>query len=366
MSEEQERAEITARVGAIWRKALERPDLDQHADFYLHGSHFLAPEMIDSINAEFGLTLTVLDLEQGRTIARMTDLIYFERKRIDQSTVVPLRNMGASRPPLFIVHGVGGNVLGFYALAKCLDCDQPVYGIQAQGLLPGREAKLRLEEMAAEYVQDMRAVCPAGPYHLLGFSFGGLVAYEIARQLHAAGLEVGMVGMLDTRQPEWMRGVPAPGGWPRRVLLRLRQVYLHTHKRKGRIQYLWRRVGERALRFRYMYAASTGQRQVATTVRNVREINLVAGIGYKVRPYAGRVTLFRAETSPDERALPEDLLWGRFARGGVDITHLPGDHGRILYEPGLSAMAAELERQLGAEPAYARSEAAQGRVEMEF
>jgi thioesterase domain-containing protein len=340
--EERTRAEIAAKIFEIWARAVERPDVDEHTDFYFHGgNHFLAPVMIQCINDELGLELTVRDLEQARTIAKLTDLIYFEQTRIDRSTVVPLRNIHGALPPLFMVHGVGGNVLGFYSLAKCLSPNQPVYGIQAQSLLPDREALLGLEQMAAEYVKDMRAVSPNGPYNLLGFSFGGLVAYEIARQLHAAGLEVGLLGMLDTRQPDQMKGAQSKVPMHRRIMSRVRLLYLRTYRRNGRLRYLLRRFGERMQRANYMIAALQGEGKVASSVRNVREINYVAGVTYTVQSYAGKVTLFRAECDPDE-LLPPDLNWGQFALGGIEIKNLPGDHGRILYQPGLSALAAEL------------------------
>jgi thioesterase domain-containing protein len=346
-SEEPNRAEIAARLAVIWARALERPSVDEDSDFYFHGGdHFLAPVMVRSINEEMGLELTVRDLEQARTIAKLTDLIYFEQTRIDRSTVVPLRNTHAERPPLFIVHGVGGNVLGFYTLAKCLGDDQPVYAIQAQSLLPDEPAVLRMEQMAAKYVRDMRAVRPEGPYHLLGFSYGGLVAYEIAQQLRAAGLEVGLVGMLDTRQPGWMSGIGVQGGWYRKLMWRLQLVYLRTYRRKGRLRYIGRKLGERLRRMHYKFAATKGTGAVESSVRNVREINYVAGTSYKVSPYPGKVTLFRAEIDPSEEPLPMDLDWGKFASGGLDIKHLPGDHGRILFQPGLNALAQELKNLL--------------------
>jgi thioesterase domain-containing protein len=237
---------------------------------------------------------------------------------------------------------VGGNVLGFYALAKCLDADQPVYGIQAQALLPDREAVLGLKQMAAQYVQDMRAVCPEGPYHLLGFSFGGLVAYEIAQQLEAQGAKVGLLGMLDTRQPDLMRRIPGQDPLVSKVYFRLRLLYLHTRGRKGRMRYLLRRLKERAQRMTYLYSSSLGEGKVASAVRNVREINYVAGISYTVQPYPGMVTLFRAEYSDDEKWLPLDLNWGRFAGRGVEIRDVPGDHGQILHPPGLGVRASQL------------------------
>jgi thioesterase domain-containing protein len=346
-SEDQARAKIATQLTAIWARALERPNVEQDSDFYFHGgNHFLAPVMIQCINQEMGLDLTVRDLEQARTIAKLTDHIYFEQTRIDRSTVVPLRNVQGFRQPLFIIHGVGGNVLGFYSLARCLDADQPIYGIQAQALLPEREAVLGLEQMVAQYVADIRAACPKGPYHLLGFSFGGLVAYEIAQQLKAQGAEVGLLGMLDTRQPELMRGVPVRGPRLRQVLYRLHLLYLRTYRRNGRLRYLWRRFRERLQRANYMYAASKGHGRVASSVRNVREINYVAGISYTVQPYSGKVTLFRAEPDPLEQPLPVDLNWSRFAAGGVDIKNLPGDHGQILNQPGLGVLADQLTNAL--------------------
>jgi len=221
-----------------------------------------------------------------------------------------------------------------------------VYGIQAQALLPGREAVLGLEQMAAQYVADMQAVHPEGPYHLLGFSFGGLVAYEIAQQLTAQGAEVGLLAMLDTRQPDWMRGVPVRGNLIRQILYRVYLLYLRTHRRNGRLRYLWRRFRERLQRANYMYVASKGEGKLASAVRNVREINYVAGISYKVQPYSGKVTLFRAEEDPLEQPLPEDLGWRQFAAGGVDIQKLPGDHGQVLSQPGLNVLAGLLTESL--------------------
>jgi thioesterase domain-containing protein len=370
-NEDRLRAEIASQLSELWARALERPKVDEHSDFYFDGgNHFLAPVMIECINNEMGLQLTVRDLEQARTIAKLTDLIYFEQTRIDRSTVVPLRNAHGSRPPLFIVHGVGGNVLGFYSLAKCLHPDQPVYGIQAQSLLPDQEALLKLDEMAERYIADMRAVSPEGPYNLLGFSFGGLVAYEIAQQLHAAGSKVGLLGMLDTRQPDSMRGATAKGPIHERVYWRLKLAYLRTYRRKGRLRYLWRRLGERMQRFRYMYAASRGPGKLAMAVRNVREINYVAGVSYTVQPYPGKLTLFRAENDPLEAPQPYDFNWSEFALGGMEIKDLPGDHGRILYQPGLNALAAELttalkdagsaERASGSPPPERLGDALQG------
>ena len=334
---ERARAEIAASLTRIWAKAIDRSDLGPHSDFfYCGGTHSTAPGVIRGINETLGVKLTVQDLEHARTIARLTDLIHLRQTRIDDSTVVPLRNANGSRRPLFIVHGEGGHVLGFYWLAKSLDSDQPVYGIQAQALNQHEEALLRLEDMAARYVEDMRAVSPEGPYHLLGLSFGGLVAYEMARQLHAAGIEVGLLGMLDTRQPREMRGLPGRGPMHRRIYWRIRLLYLGAQGRKDWLHYLGRRLKQWRQKISYIQAARKGRNSLATAVRNVRQINRVAGLHYNVRAYPGKVTLFRAEDDPSNEPLPHDLNWGAFACGGLTIKKFPGAHGWLLSDPLLA------------------------------
>ena len=100
--------------------------------------------------------------------------------------------------PLFCIHGLGGHVAAFLPLAQKLAGGRPVYGLQAQGLDPGQEPHDRIEAMAASYVKEIRDVQPQGPYLLSGWSMGGLIALEAARQLLAAGQEVALVAMLDT------------------------------------------------------------------------------------------------------------------------------------------------------------------------
>src|SRR6185295_18712292 len=113
-----------------------------------------------------------------------------------RSPLVPVQPKG-SRPPLFLVHGAGGDVLWGYAnLAKHLHPEQPLYGIKSRGRL-GLDEFDRLEEMASYYLEEIRAVQPRGPYYLGGYCFGGNVAYEMARQLRERGEQVAFVALID-------------------------------------------------------------------------------------------------------------------------------------------------------------------------
>src|SRR5206468_10373945 len=106
-----------------------------------------------------------------------------------------------SRPPLFLVHGAGGGMFwGYVNLARHLGAEQPIYGFKSRGL-DGREEFERIEDMAAQYIADLRALQPVGPYFLGGYCFGGNVAYEMARQLRRQGEEIGLLALMNCAPP---------------------------------------------------------------------------------------------------------------------------------------------------------------------
>jgi thioesterase domain-containing protein len=109
--------------------------------------------------------------------------------------------IGGSKPPLFCVHAIDGNVLVFQNLARHLDPDQPVYGLQAKGLDGKQAPHTRFEDMAADYIKEIRTVQPEGPYLLAGYSSGGVVAFEMAQQLQAQGQQVELLALIDSYCP---------------------------------------------------------------------------------------------------------------------------------------------------------------------
>src|SRR5262249_23077567 len=116
------------------------------------------------------------------------------------SSLVAIRSSG-SRPPLFCIHAAGANILIYRPLANHLSADQPIYALQAVGLDGVTPPLTQVEEMAAHYIKEIRTLQPKGPYHLLGGSFGGLVAFEMAQQLNTQGEQVAMLALLDTYYP---------------------------------------------------------------------------------------------------------------------------------------------------------------------
>ncbi len=347
-SDDQLRFALEAKLVRWWGELLGGQQVGLHSDFFqMGGRPEQAAALVNLVKEEWGVVIRSSDLYEARTVSKLADLVQIKQSSREQLCIVPIRSEGR-RLPLFLVHGVGGNILGFAGLARSLHIDQPVYGIQAQALNGESPTLIRLEAMASFYIEELRRVQPTGPYAFLGFSFGGLVAYEMARQLAAGGERVRFLGMLDTWQPGHLKLVGSAAQTRfRRWWNRLNLVRLNTQKLSGPqlVTYLAGRLKGRFLRLAFVRLAAKGGVSLPESMRQVRDINLTAAALYVVQPYAGGITLFRAEEDASLN-LPEDLNWRKYAQGGVEIIRLPGDHGQILAEPNLSFMTQRLDERL--------------------
>jgi thioesterase domain-containing protein len=261
------------------------------------------------------------------------------------SVVVPLRNGGGR--PLFLVHPVGGNVLCYADLARRLDT--PVYGLQAAGLAGGRPHET-VEEMAACYLEALRRVAPAGPYRLGGWSFGGLVAFEMASRLRAAGEEVELLVLLDT---------PSPNGLPTSATSEPDDAALLAGLARDLGGLAGRDLGimptdllgldpdsalEHVLtRAREAGALPSTLGDGAARLWRVYRANARAARAYRPQePFAGRMLLFASTANGLRSKLGPALGWGGWALGKVEARPVPGDHYTLLREPGVEVLAARL------------------------
>ncbi|HEV3003090.1 MAG TPA: alpha/beta fold hydrolase, partial [Pirellulales bacterium] len=183
---------IERTLAAVWSDLTGREKVGVRDNFFeLGGDSLMAVRLMAEVERQFGRKLPLVWLFQDPTLERLADVL----RSGDQPAVclVPIRPRRAgSRPPLFCAHPAGGTVFCYRELARLLADDQPVYGLQARGI-DGREPpRARLEEMAADYVAEIRKAQPVGPYWLLGWSLGGLIVFEMARQLAAAGQRTGL------------------------------------------------------------------------------------------------------------------------------------------------------------------------------
>ena len=338
---------LELQVAGIWETALVMRDLSIRDSFFdLGGRSLAAMRIISQINRIYAVDFGLATLFTGNTIERMADLI---RKRLSANTsssIVAMQPQGSALP-LFIIHGAGGNIIRFYQLAKLVGTEHPIYGIQAQSLLPNQPALLRLEDQAAYYLSEIRKIQPHGPYYFLGYSFGGTTAFEMAHQLHAQGERVELLGMLDSRQRDYMVVMQRSDSVRTRLDRRLARFWNNFFPLSPRekFNYLREKLFTRTLRHFYTLASATGMRSVPSFMKSTEDISWVAAINYRPKPWPGPITLFRASVQPDPR-LPWDLGWSRLAEGGVETYELPGDHDLVFREQNIRVLAQQLRTRL--------------------
>jgi thioesterase domain-containing protein len=266
------------------------------------------------------------------------------------SSLVAIQPAGP-RPPFFCVHPAGGDVLCFQFLSHQMGTDQPFYGLQSRGLGAGEEPFETLEEMAAAYRTEIVRVSP-GPYHLGGWSLGGAVVYELARQLMAEGKDVALLAVLDGTPGPWPPG-SAKAEDEEDDAFWLMEIADY-------VQRLWgvdlglsydqlAALDPEARTARFLASLKDTPLGAAASPDPLRRLlrvfktNVRAFRRYRPRPYPGRITLFR----PDEAASDPTLGWGALTPRPVEIETLPGDHVGILAEPHVRTLAEKLRTRIG-------------------
>jgi thioesterase domain-containing protein/acyl carrier protein len=338
---------------------VDRPGLDQ--DFFELGGHsLLAVRLFARVHKEFGLDLELATLLSAGTVRKLAGVVRTELKLPEPGSepvrsvaarkgqhVVPIQTDG-TRPKLFLVHGAGGNVLGFRDLAHYFGKDQPVYGLQARGVDGKQAPHTAIAEMADAYLAELREVQPHGPYHLGGYSGGGCVAYEMAQRLRALGEPVAFVGMIDSPCPQM----------PRRG--KFGQAFVHVGKmlRAGPmypVRLLRMKAERRAARVATQNAGEGGVVPQAQRGFQVQFAFENAFANHRVQAYAGPVWLFRAEEQDygARFVVTEDLGWAPFV-GDLRVTACPGNHFTMCTEPNVQRLCQAMMQALDAAIAAAQ------------
>ena len=222
------------------RKYCRRPLRGPEDDFFEAGGDSLkAITFMIDLERALGLELSLTLITEAPKFARLCEALR-EHRTTRYVPLVPLKP-GDGSPPVFIIHGLGGNVAGLFPMTRRMTYPGAVIGIQARGLAGQEPPHTTVEAMAAEYLREVKARQPDGPYYLCGYSFGGLVAFEMARRLRESGDEVALVGLFDTTM--------SPLRWPLRSwlsIVRRRMVRFAADVIAAPIDPGRRRSGERA------------------------------------------------------------------------------------------------------------------------
>jgi amino acid adenylation domain-containing protein len=341
---------LERRLADMWREVLGIDRVGAEDNFFdVGGRSRLGAQLFARIETELGRRLPLATLFTAPTIASLAEAIEQCEPSAPWECLVPIRTSG-SAAPLFCIHPVGGNVLAYRDLVKRLGPTVPCYGLQAVGLDGTTPPLPSVEAMAERYVQEIRALLPHGPYHLCGFSFGGLVAFEMARRLANQHAPVGLLALIDTEFPdrpaspafEWLA---ASGSLSRRAYRLLQRARRHarTLGRVGLAGYL-RTIVQSPLSKRSQPVAQPLAENPVLHAERVRRANTRAAIDYVPTRYDGSMLYFRANhpgALRDRRG-----LWSRLA-ASVEILDVEGGHSDLRLEPQVQIVAGELRARLG-------------------
>ncbi|HEV7441887.1 MAG TPA: acetoacetate--CoA ligase, partial [Steroidobacteraceae bacterium] len=331
-------------VTRLWESALKLTAIDPNENFFdLGGDSVAALRICAELQRVLGREIPVTLLSETPTIAGMTAAV----DEPAPSTYQPLllvRQDGAA-PPLFMVHGFGGGVMDLMSVVRQLRIDRSVYAIQARGFGLGDVPHDSVEAMAREYLAKVREVQPRGPYLLAGYSFGGLVAYEMARMLAQLGERVDLLALLDTTIHEryWSASV-----WVeflfRRLRCHVRAAWtMSPHDLKPFSVHLWSSWTDRlrrALRAETRDDEESGQ--LPARVRRVRSAALAAMAAYRPQRSAIGISLIRSDLGVSKECDPY-LIWRRVAPI-VQLYDVSGDHLTMVRPPYLQVLAEQLSR----------------------
>jgi acyl transferase domain-containing protein/thioesterase domain-containing protein len=358
------RNEVEETIVGLWQSLLGVEHIGIDDDFFELGGHSLAGiQLLARLREAFRLPgLKLNKLIEKPTVAGHAESIEETRRSeiVLPDILVPLQP-GGIRPPFFCMHPIGGDIGSLVDLSRYMAPDQPFYGIQAPGI--GEVAKYgdydSLEEMAAEYIAAIKFISPDGPYLLGGFSFGGLVAFEMSQQLTRQGHEVALLAMLDTPGPKTTEklsqlddatilfALARERARQRGTVLDISLDELRSLKTEDeQIMFVAEKLHDAnllpsGLEYGWIYSFIKGYR-----------IRLNVALRYVPQIYAGRITMFLASERDD--ALEETyedmeldmhnptLGWDKWSSEPVEVVPVPGLHEMIVREPYVRTLAARM------------------------
>jgi amino acid adenylation domain-containing protein/FkbM family methyltransferase len=343
------RDSVELELAGIWEEVLGFGPVGVRDGFFELGGHSLmALRLLARIQQTTGRSFPVAIIYQRGTVEQFAHMLREQTGEHFNATVVGIQPRGDQRP-FFCVHPAGGEVICYASLAHRLGPEQPFFGLRARGINDG-EPSASVEEMAAHYIEEMRQVQPEGPYRFGGWSLGGVVAYEMARQLVARGEEVALLVLIDS-------SIPTRG---ERLWLADEQLLMRRF-----VDDVFGPSAASALAGAELISPGTAE-QLSYVFRNaqaadllppdanVRQIhrlydvfkaNTRALLDYRPRPCPASAVLFVA-AERGEQAEQTRHGWEELTEGGLEFHTIPGNHYTVLAEPNVAAVAEQLKTRL--------------------
>jgi acetoacetyl-CoA synthetase len=326
----------------IWERVLGISPIAPDANFAdLGGTSLLALQLFREVHEHIGVELPPSTLFRTPTIELMGRLLEEDEA---QSPLVLLNDAEGDRP-LFLIHGGFGDVMEYGTLAAEFGSELPVYGIRARGTNPHLEPDRRIEDMAAHYVEHVRRSQPDGPYRLLGLSLGGIIAFEMARELRRAGEEIEFLGIVDSDLHESIlerreRLAFESKRFVRRILLGVAapvEKFVPFARSRARRLVPWLPDTDRA-------------RPILPALRRAQEGIREAYESYRPTAYSGSASFFRATGRGiafwDPHPAISLRIWSRVVEGGLSVYKVSGGHADCIQFPHAASFAGLVSRIL--------------------
>ncbi|MEG4318292.1 MULTISPECIES: amino acid adenylation domain-containing protein [unclassified Microcoleus] len=358
-------------LAKIWSEILNTEPVGIRDNFFdLGGDSLLTIRLIKEVNQQFNRELPLSSLFLNPTIEGLADLLDSGTNSGEWSPLVAIKP-GGKNPPFFCVHPIFGVVFPYCELAFGLGENQPFYGLQPKGI-DGEIAPLtRIEDMAADYIAALRTVQPQGPYFLGGWSFGGLVAFEMAQQLLGAGEEVAMLAVIDTLAPvaankpsvwdscKFILTTVSRSIWPFvvdyfRLVAAAENVqfsgiaarFPKLNKLLNWVAKFWQGWNWKQAVMVSILSQESNQnkwRELAIpSMFTVFQANSQATLSYVPKIYPHRITLFRSGENLSTNHQDPTLGWRDLTTEQVEVIRVPGNHLTMLRKPYVEVLARQL------------------------
>ncbi|MBZ5526182.1 MAG: alpha/beta fold hydrolase, partial [Acidobacteriia bacterium] len=346
---------VEEKLAQVWEQALNRTPIGIHDNFFeIGGDSLLAALLVVRTNAAFQVEVPLRRLFESPTIAQQAGIIVQLKATAEEtaqpsSSLIPL-HIEEGGETLFCIHSLWGDAYGYRALVDLLP-GLSIYAIQSEGLLPSEAIRYTtIESRAAHYVEIIRSVQKSGPYWLLGWSAGGLLALEAARILTRMGEEVAQVVLLDTQAPglpsREVRDVDMVASMLGRPIAQPGQ--LEEPANGFDAEYLSKLQGDDLLGYALEQLKRGGRvpqefsLELARLRLAVGKNNFISAVNYFPEPYSGNVVLLAAEGTP----LANADRWKEYVSGQLDVEFMTGQHEQLLTDPFATEVAAQIQKYL--------------------
>ena len=309
----------------IWLSVLKRSSIGMDDNFFRNGGSVASADLLFAeISQRLGRELPTATLFQAPTIAALASLL--DQPELPRFSPFVQLKAGSQKTPIIIAHGLDGRA-SFSGLAKRIQTEHPIYGIQAKGVDGLEEPLDRIEDMSQFYLDALNELQPHGPYILIGYSFGGLVALEMAQRLSEQKKDVELLVLVDAYpHPRYL----AVGQRLRLIAQRTKNHLLAMKRRTigGAISYLWdeleRRLGTAGVRTRGARVPEDSPLSLAQTTLRVKRKAYLALENYRPRPYGGKIKFVKSET---DTYFPGDPfpVWDHLV-AAFDVETVRGSH----------------------------------------